>query len=153
MNTQKFNIRNYQAEDITAILGVFDELCPEYFAPKEQHDFIEYLTNKREAYFVIQENRTQKIVGAGGYNLLENHTLARLSWDLIALNYQGFGLGTLLTNFRISEIRLQPNVSTIAVRTSPKAYQYYAACGFSLQEIHSDYWAKGFDLYYMVFDR
>lgn len=153
MKTTEFNIRSYQPEDINSVLAIFDELCPEYFAQEEKQDLIEYLSHKREAYFVVQENNSKKIVGSGGFNLIENNSIARLSWDMIHPNFHGQKLGTFLINFRISKLRLLSNQLKITVRTSQMAYKFYASCGFLLKEIEKDYWAKGFDLYYMELEK
>ncbi len=120
---------------------------PAYFAPSEESDFIHYLEKEVEDYYVAEENGT--IIGCGGINYLENGTVARISWDIIHPDYQGKGIGKKLTAFRIAEIKKNPTVRSIVVRTSQLAYQFYEKMGFKLERIEKDFWAAGFDLYQM----
>jgi N-acetylglutamate synthase-like GNAT family acetyltransferase len=76
---------------------------PAYFAPSEENDFIDYLENEVEDYFVLEENG--KIVGCGGINYWEHGTVARISWDIVHPDQQGKGIGKKLTLFRIEEIK------------------------------------------------
>ncbi len=149
MKSNNVEIRIYQPDYLNDVLHLFDQLTPHYFAVDEKQDLIHYLQHEIEAYYVILDLESKKIVGAGGYNLIENGAVARLSWDFIATDQQGLGLGTFLTKFRINKLRSISTVKKITVRTSQKAFEFYQSCGFLVKEIQKDYWAKGFDLYYM----
>ncbi|EMR01507.1 hypothetical protein ADICEAN_03364 [Cesiribacter andamanensis AMV16] len=46
-------------------------------------------------------------------------------------------------------LRQHPEVATIVVRTSQLVYRFYEKGGFTLKEVVQEYWAPGFDLYYM----
>lgn len=91
-----------------------------------------------------------QIIGSGGINFIKN-TETRISWDMLHPSFQGKGLGSVLLKHRISEIKKTNNQLPIIVRTSQMAFKFYEKNGFVLSEIVKDYWAKGFDLYKMVY--
>lgn len=124
---------------------------PKYFAQEEIEDFRLYLDNEVELYYVAQLNG--QIVGAGGINFEENHTIAKISWDFIHPNYQQDGIGTSLLAHRLLHLQTMNEVQTILVRTSQLAYRFYQKHGFVLVETVKDYWAKGFDLYRMEYKK
>lgn len=119
---------------------------PEFFAPSEKDDFISYLENEVEDYFVIELDG--KVFGSGGINYLEN--TARISWDLIDPIKHGQGLGSKLLQHRLKHIKDKDSISKIVVRTSQLAYPFYEKNGFKLTDKKKDFWAPGYDLYEMV---
>lgn len=121
---------------------------PDYFSETEEKDFINYLDNEAEHFYVIDENG--QILGCGGFNVLENGE-GRISWDIFHPARQGKGLGGRLTQFRIQKLKEHEAVKTIVVRTSQMAFKFYEKQGFRLREVVKDYWAAGYDLYHMEF--
>lgn len=144
-------IRPYHPSDKNELLVLLRLNTPAYFALSEENDFIDYLEKEVEDYFVLEENG--KIVGCGGINYWENGTVARISWDIVHPDFQGKGIGKKLTLFRIEEIKKNPTVKSIIVRTSQLAFKFYEKVGFELKKIEKDYWAEGFDLYEMKIER
>ncbi|WP_162428774.1 GNAT family N-acetyltransferase [Pontibacter pudoricolor] len=140
-------IRPYIPTDKPALIALLKLNIPQYFAETEETDFIEYLDEHLEDYFVMEEAQT--IVGAGGINYFCSERLARLSWDIVHPEFQGKGIGTKLTQHRINHIRNNPTIDTVIVRTSQLVYMFYEKQGFALVHTEKDYWAKGFDLYQM----
>lgn len=142
-------IKPYQTSHKEAVLQLLRLNTPQFFDPSEEADFVHYLDNELEDYFIIEQ--AGQVVGCGGINYLVADKTARISWDMLHPTAQGKGLGAQLVQHRIEHISTQPDIETIVVRTSQLAYKFYQKCGFVLQEVTKDYWAKGFDLYYMVF--
>jgi len=142
-------IRSYSSSDKPALLNLIRLNTPAYFAPEEATDFDAYLDNEIEDYFVVVQNGT--IIGCGGINYEPKINSAIISWDIIHPNYQGKGIGTKLLQFRIDKIKSKNLYSQIIVRTSQHTWKYYNKYDFELIESKKDYWAKGIDLYYMVF--
>ena len=143
-------IRTYSQKDLNAVLELLKLNTPEYFHPSEEKDFVEYLTHKRDAYFVVEHEN--KIVGCGGYNLGFDHgKTARISWDIIHPEAQGVGIGSLLTNHRVEILKRTPGIKKVVVRTSQLAYQFYAKFHFKIDTIVDDYWSHGYHLYEMSF--
>ena len=141
------DIRKYQAENECVLMDVLGMLIPKFFAESELLDFKEYLQNELEHYYIVEIDG--KIVGAGGFNVLKERCVVRLSWDFVHPDFQGYGIGDKLVKYRIDLIKeLYPDFN-IEVRTSQMAYQFYQKEGFDLKEVVVDYWAEGFDLYAM----
>ncbi|MBB6612862.1 GNAT family N-acetyltransferase [Pontibacter sp. Tf4] len=140
-------IRFYTPHDKQALLHLLHLNTPQYFAEAEKADYVEYLEQRLEDYFVAEEAGT--IVGAGGINYFPDQKLARLSWDLVHPAFQGKGIGSQLTQHRIRHIKTRPGIELIVVRTSQLVYRFYEKMGFTLQKIEKDFWAEGFDLYEM----
>lgn len=142
-------IRPYTNADREAVLNLLRLNTPAFFDPSEEEDLIYYLNEHSQHYFVIESE--SGLLGCGGYNLFDEEGLARISWDIIHPDQQGKGLGRLLTQYRIDRIREYPHIKTIVVRTSQLVYTFYQKLGFKLKEIVGDYWAEGYDLYYMEY--
>lgn len=141
-------IRAYQTEDAIHLINLLKLNTPDYFDPSEEEELIQYLKNEVEDYYVFTEG--ESILGAGGINYgFDEGKTARISWDLVHPQHHGKGIGTQLTQFRISRLKNQADIQQIVVRTSQLVHQFYAKNGFTLEAITPDYWAKGYDLYLM----
>jgi [ribosomal protein S18]-alanine N-acetyltransferase len=140
-------IRPYALSDKQALIDMLRLNTPAYFAPGEEGELVDYLDNKREDYFVVEE--AGQVIGSGGLNYFDNNTWVRISWDLVHPDFQGRGIGKALTLFRINRAREKGTVRFIQVRTSQLVYPFYQKLGFELEKIEKDFWAKGFDLYQM----
>ena len=122
---------------------------PRFFAKEEADDLSRYLDKEIELYYVLSVDN--KIVGCGGINFAENKTVGKISWDIIHPDFQGRSLGTLLLKHRLEVLQSIESIRKITVRTSQVAYKFYEKQGFILHEIKKDYWAEGFDMYYMEY--
>ncbi|UYW01896.1 GNAT family N-acetyltransferase [Flavobacterium agricola] len=140
-------IREYKTENFNNLCKLLQQNIPTYFAVTEYQDFVNYLNNEIENYFVAQINNT--IVGCGGINYKTKEKTAMISWDIIHPEYQGKGIGKLLLNHRISYIKQNYPTYKIVVRTSQLVHKFYEKQGFKLLEIHKNFWADGFDMYKM----
>jgi ribosomal-protein-alanine N-acetyltransferase len=114
-------IRPYNPKDKEQLINLLRLNTPAYFAPSEEKDYIDYLQHHADNYFLIEKEGV--VLGAGGFNLLEENKLARISWDLVHPDAQGKGLGRMLTKYRIDKIREHPEVRVIAVRTSQLVFK------------------------------
>ncbi|MGD1842961.1 MAG: GNAT family N-acetyltransferase [Thermonemataceae bacterium] len=142
-------IRKYNEKDKPDLIKLLKLNTPKFFAPLEEKDFIDYLNNHSESYYVVEEST--QIIGAGGLNYgFDKGTTARISWDIIHPNKQGQGIGTELIKYRIEEIKKHPHISKIVVRTTQLVYKFYEKIGFQLEKVENNFWAKGFDLYEMT---
>lgn len=140
-------IRPYQPQDKPAVMRLFSLNTPAFFALSEQEDLEKYLDHEAEEYFVVED--AGKIIGVGGINYFPEERTARLSWDIIAPDHQGKGIGKKLTEHRISRLNANSRIELIVVRTSQLAFRFYEKMGFTLTKTEKDFWAKGFDLYEM----
>jgi len=144
-------IRKYTREDKTAVVDLLKINTPEYFDLSEEKDLIAYLENELEDYFVVEIESV--IVGAGGINYFPEERIARISWDMIHPDFQGRGVGKTLIQYRIDHIKAKSFYNTIEVRTSQLVAKFYHKMGFEIVSIKKDYWAKGYDLYQMIYKR
>ena len=140
-------IRPYEKSDKTDVINLFRLNTPSYFSTEEEDDLIYFLENEREQYYVVSIN--EEIVGCGGYNFSEDKSIGVICWDIVHPNFQGKSVGRNLLNYRITQIKIVPNIRKITVRTSQLVYRFYEKQGFVLLEIVPDYWSKGFHLYRM----
>ncbi|HLV46346.1 MAG TPA: GNAT family N-acetyltransferase [Flavobacterium sp.] len=145
----KVKIRTYKPSDKSKLMAILRMNVPKYFAETEIDDFDNYLDNETEQYFVIEFN--DEIVGSGGINFEYSNKTGKLSWDIINPHFQGKGLGTNLLKHRVDLLKAISEIEKIVVRTSQVAFRFYEKNGFVLQETQKDYWAKGFDLYKMIY--
>ncbi len=143
-------IREYIRKDKAGVLDVVKQHIPKFFAESEFDDLNRYLDNEIERYFVVE--LAGSVIGAGGINFEDNHSTGIISWDLIAPEFQGRGIGTRLLNHRLNILKSMGSIHTISVRTSQLTARFYEKNGFVLKEVHKDYWAKGFDMYKMVYE-
>ncbi|MFD2561612.1 GNAT family N-acetyltransferase [Aquimarina rubra] len=145
--SSKLKIRPYIPDDKEAVIELLDLNIPKFFDRSEKEDLQKYLETEIEDYYVVEEN--DQIIGAGGINYsTEGHT-ATISWDIIAPNTQGKGIGRKLTEHRIKHINKNDEIDLIVVRTSQFTFKFYEKMGFKLVKIEKDFWADGFDLYFM----
>ncbi len=143
----EIKLREYRQTDKSALMHIFRKNIPEFFDEDEVKGFESYLEQHLEAYFVAESAGV--LVGAGGINFADNGRIANISWDFIDPDYQGKGIGKVLLKFRLDYLKKMSGITDIIVRTSQFAYGFYAKQGFSLEQITRDYWAQGYDLYYM----
>ncbi len=141
------HVREYQPHDQHALIEILRLNTPLYFAPEEEADFIFYLNQLREDYFVLEEGGL--VLGAGGINYLSENRETRISWDLLHPDFHGKGFGKQLLEHRMSWIREKTPDNRIVVRTSQLAFGFYEKSGFVLTEVLENYWAPGLDLYRM----
>ena len=143
-------IRKFESSDREKVINLLRMNTPDFFSPNEEKDLIYYFDFHADNYYVIENQNN--IIGAAGFNLSVDGKTGHLSWDIIHPKYQGKGVGSELTRFRIERIKAIETVQTLAVRTSQLAYKFYEKFGLILRETVRDYWDEGFDLYRMECD-
>lgn len=148
--TVPFSIRPFTASDKTTLISILRKNTPKYFAPEEEVEFIHFLEDQIEEYFVVEYLGI--IVGSGGINFYDNGKTAVVSWGMIDPDYHGQGLGSYLLNFRIERVVSIHRPERFLVRTAQFTNKFYEKFGFKLIHTEKDYWAKGIDLYEMEYD-
>lgn len=142
-------IRAYNSNDKSTVLAILRLNTPNYFSTEEEAGFIHFLDHEIEVYYVTLLN--DKIVGAGGINFNQQLKKGILSWGMIHPDYQRMSIGSTLLKHRIEVLKNRQEIDAIIVRTSQLVFKFYEKHGFEVTEIVKDYWAKGFDLYNMIF--
>ena len=151
LNEQAYQIRKYTSRDQEKVVELLRLNSPKFFDLSEEEDFISYLQQDSQNYFVAEDFGT--IIGSGGINYgFDGGKTARISWDIIHPDQQGKGVGKRLSQYRINQIKQNPAVEMISVRTSQLVYPFYQKLGFVVERTEKDFWAKGFHLYQMALD-
>ncbi len=145
----KTNIREYTPSDNHQVLNLLRLNTPEYFAVEEENDFINYLENEIDFYYVIELEG--QIVGCGGVNFRDENT-GVISWGIIHPEYQKMRLGSKLLTHRIQELQKIEKITRITVRTTQLVFPFFEKNGFKLVNIIENYWADGFHLYEMDYE-
>lgn len=143
------SIRKYTPNDQPQVILLFQLNVPKGFDASEEKDLKNYLNTDSENYFVAELDST--IVGCGGFNVFEKEKQVRISWDFFHPDSVGKGFGTTLLNYRIYKIQKSFPEYSIVVRTSQFAFQFYEKRGFQMISSEKDFWAKGYDLFYLEF--
>jgi ribosomal protein S18 acetylase RimI-like enzyme len=146
---QDLKIRNYRETDKPVLLNILKKNVPQFFAETEVEDLSNYLDHDIDIYYVLELK--DEVIGAGGINIEDEGRIGKISWDYIIPTYQGKGFGKKLLEHRINQLRKDEKIEMISVRTSQLSYQFYEKNGFILKRTIKDYWAKGYDLYHMVY--
>ena len=127
-NSSDITFRNYKARDKTACLNLFDENCPEYFAPNERTDFEKFLDSSPQNYQVCL--KSDNIVGVFGV-FKKARKQSRLEWILLSHNAQGFGLGTIIME-KVLSLAHEQDADVIHIATSHKAYKFFEKKGANI---------------------
>ena len=143
-------IRTYQKTDFDLVINLLRLNTPKYFDPTEELELVSYLKEVPENFYVLLIDG--KIVGTGGHDIIEELSQGVLSWYFLDPAFQGKGLGSVLVQKNLEEIKKSSEIKRVIVRTSQFADSFFAKQGFELLGIEKDYWAKGYDLYMMRMD-
>lgn len=114
-------IVSYRTADQKAVLSIFDKNCPEYFAPNERDDLIEFMDQYADGYRVCVHDGN--VVGAFGLYEKENKD-SRLQWILLDPTAQGIGLGTQVMQDVFKQAK-NKNIKSIQIATSHVSYKFF----------------------------
>lgn len=138
--------RNYKARDQSACLSLFDQNCPEFFAPNERDDYLEFLdTNPARYQLCIYDD---KVVGAFGV-FDDTHDDHRLNWIMLNPEMQGIGLGTMVMN-RVLDTAGELEAQNIHIATSQVAYKFFEKFGAEIVKKTENGWGQNMHKYDMI---
>lgn len=135
-NPHNIVFRNYKARDKPACLSLFDENCPEYFAPNERLDFEEFLDKNPATYQLCLKNEV--IVGVFGVFEKELGQ-SRLEWILLSGKAQGLGLGSIIME-KSQAFAKEQGATLIHIATSHKAFKFFEKKGATIVSETKDGW-------------
>ena len=116
--------RPYHSADLPACLAMFDGNCPEFFAPNERADLIEFLAIPPAGYEVCLLDG--KIVAAFG--VLREESGLTLRWIVVSPEAQGRGLGRALMDRAVAAVRAQGG-GLLHIGTSQMSAAFFAKLG------------------------
>jgi ribosomal protein S18 acetylase RimI-like enzyme len=143
------SIQKYHSDYLKNCISIFQTNTPTFFAPSEQNLFQNYLLQKNINYYVLLNENTQ-IVGAGGYGYNNATKTIDLTWGMIDFNFHNKGFGTILLNYRISQISMCFPKTSISLNTTQHTFKFYRRFGFRVKKITENYYVKGLHRYDMI---
>lgn len=147
------SVRGYRAADKEACLSIFDSNCPKFFDPSEKTELTSFLGDKdHDEYFVVELNDDHgpRVVGAGGYYVIQETGVVGFSWGMILNEFHGRGLGKLLTTYRLNLLDNKFHHQAIRLQTSQFTCAFYALHGFVETEREPDGFGDGIDRITMI---
>jgi GNAT superfamily N-acetyltransferase len=131
--------RPYTHADREACLQLFDENCPEFFAPNERNDYACFLDAGPEGYEAcIVDNRI-----AGAFGLIAGSARRmHLNWILIDPKFQGMGIGSAIMD-RIATLAMAAGIHVVDIAASHKSAPFFAKFGAAATVTTHDGWGPG----------
>ena len=137
MNNPTF--RPYQPRDLIACLGLFDDNCPESFAPNERAEYETFLANHAATYEVCVADGA--VVGA--YGLQPRNAAAwDLRWIIVARRTRRSGTGTAILE-RVRADLTSRGVRTLHIAASHVSAPFFARFGAKEITTTPDGWGPG----------
>ncbi len=150
------HIRAYKQTDKDACLQAFISNVPQFFTEAEIayfSNFLDYfqqiIANNKTYYYVVIINDT--LVGCGGFGDKDGTDTITLAWGLIHNKYHKKGLGELLLQHRLNEIKHIYPTKPIYIDTTQHTFGFFEKFGFTTTKITHDYYEKGMHRYDMVY--
>lgn len=142
-------VRLYQPADRDACLSIFVSNTEAYFDPSELKGFSEFLDKEvhEVRYFVIVVDGV--ISACGGYYYGDGE--AWFNWGMVHKSEHGRGIGLLLLDCRLKDIKALHGVVPIYLATSQHTRGFYEKHGFKVQKVEPNGYAEGLDKVTMVY--
>jgi len=132
------SFRPYHASDRDACFAIFDANCPDFFAPNERADLVEFLGVPPAGYEVAVDDTG--VVGAFG--VLREPAGLCLRWIMIAPAAQGRGLGRVMLERAVAIVR-EAQGRELHIATSHKSEAFFAKFGAIETGRITDGWGPG----------
>ena len=140
--------RPYAASDRAACLAIFDDNCPEFFAPNERDDYAAFLSASGDAYTIADVDGRV----AGGYGLVPERDALALRWILFSRGMQGRGLGGRVMARALDEMR-ERRVMQLHIAASHRSAPFFARFGATEVKTTRDGWGPGMHRVDMLLSR
>lgn len=138
-------IRKYSSRYRAQCIEAFESNIGQCFDSSERAEFIEYLDALSESseYYVCLESGSEKVLGCGGIGL--KPSVASLAWGLVHENFHGQGIGTQLTDFRLSYLKRNTSIHKVKIETSQHTKGFYEKRGFTVTKTAPNGFGAGID--------
>ena len=131
----------YCDADRDACMSLFDANCPDFFAPNERPDYVEFLDGTPEGYEVCKVDG--RVCGAFGL-IADGQDIKRLNWILIDPRMQGLGVGSKIMK-RVVRSGRQSQTRIVKIAASHKSATFFARFGAIVISSTKDGWGPGMD--------
>ncbi len=145
------SISPYQETDRPSLVSIFKENVPEFFAPHELDEYVDYLGKYGNSYYSIRNQ--DMVIGGVGIMVDREKQTGSITWIFFSNSSKGTGAGTAAVNEMLDIMRSNPDVTEFRVRTSQHAFEFFERFGFRIDKTEKDYWAEGLDLYDMGMEK
>ncbi|HEU5046302.1 MAG TPA: GNAT family N-acetyltransferase [Rickettsiales bacterium] len=135
------DFRPFQPFDNEACLALFDQNCPDYFAPNERREFAQYLYVQGHEYRVYEHRG--KIGAAFGLHVYSDGHSARINWIMAARNSHKAGIGTVMMHTAIANAKRHPHVKLIHISASQHSASFFTRFGAAQKTIIENGWGPG----------
>ena len=132
----KVAFRPYVEADLKTCLSMFDANCPEYFAPNERVDYLQFLDTCPADYELCEVSG--KVMGAFGVFDREGEE-KDLNWILLDPNSQGQGLGSSIMT-RVATSARDSGANVVHIAASHKSAPFFAKFGAKLTLVTDHGW-------------
>ncbi|MGB0833450.1 MAG: GNAT family N-acetyltransferase [Psychrobium sp.] len=129
----------YTLEHQDACLTLFDENCPEFFAPNERDDYRGFLDQQYDGYCVCELE--SKVVGAFGL-LQQDDGSHAINWILLSPTAQGIGLGKQIMA-QVVQTAQDKGVNEISIAASHLSAPFFAKFAAKVIKETPNGWGKG----------
>jgi GNAT superfamily N-acetyltransferase/diadenosine tetraphosphate (Ap4A) HIT family hydrolase len=130
----------YEARQRDRCLALFDQNCPEFFAPNERAEYAAFLDAEPRGYMVVTDGDV--VLGAFGLTDTGNPRRRRVSWILVAASAKGRGIGAAMMRDAVGRTRAA-NASVIEIAASHLSAPFFAKFGARVIRRTDDGWGPG----------
>jgi GNAT superfamily N-acetyltransferase len=136
--SERYVFRPYQPGDAAACFRLFDANCPQFFAPNERQDLVEFLRVPPAGYEVVRLG--DEVVAAFG--VLREAGEMHLRWIMVAPSQQGHGLGRQIMA-RATAVVLAGGEKVLRIATSHVSERFFLKLGAREIGRSTDGWGPG----------
>jgi ribosomal-protein-alanine N-acetyltransferase len=151
-------IRDYEASDKNACVGLFMGNLPKFFDITELEGFNHWLdaygagikayeSNEIEKFYVLELDDV--IVACGGFCIPTENPAGNMVWGMVENALHKQGIGRYLLEYRIRKIKELRAGIPIILDTTQHSYIFFQKLGFGITKITPEYYGKGLDRYDM----
>jgi GNAT superfamily N-acetyltransferase/diadenosine tetraphosphate (Ap4A) HIT family hydrolase len=116
----------YEPRHREGCLALFDQNCPDHFAPNERADFAHFLDASPHGYLVTLAG--DEVIAAFGVTDGGRTGRRRINWILVSSAAQGHGLGAVMMREAISRTTAA-NASVLEIAASHRSAPFFAKFG------------------------
>jgi N-acetylglutamate synthase-like GNAT family acetyltransferase len=131
--------RPYGIADAEVCTRIFDANCPEFFAPNEREEYMEFLERVTKGYEVCEVDG--KVLGAFGLFAADQET-KDLNWILLDPQTHGMGVGSRIME-RVIHLGRTSDATIVNIAASHKSAPFFAKFGATTVSSTTDGWGPG----------
>ena len=120
-------------------MALFDANCPDYFAPNERYNYVNFLANDPGGYEVCEMDGA--IVGAFGLSDVDDATMT-LNWIMLHPDSQGMGVGSSIMAHAIKHA-VDAGAAELTIAASHRSAPFFGKFGAKTVATIENGWGPG----------